>query len=136
MTNEPGFFNSRPGIQYLLVIDTILHIGINCEITDSERSQILKEVGSLTRVHTIISQPRLHNDTFSRNMGPLHRNAQPLIAASPASRTYQYIMFPFIQKFTVHLFYFISNGRIIGSSITICLHINHILNVLHNAMPQ
>ena len=27
-------------------------------------------------------------------------------------------------------------GRIIGSSINICFHINHILNVLHNAMSQ
>lgn len=136
MTNEPGFFNSRPGIQYLLVIDTILHIGINCEITDSERSQILKEVSSLTRVHTIISQPRLHNDTCSRNMGPLHRNAQPLnrcFPSVPDLPIYNVSLHPRIYGSS---FLFHKHGRIIGSSITICFHINHILNVLHNAMPQ
>ena len=91
---------------------------------------------SLTRIYPIITQSGFYNDTGSRYMWPFHWNTQPRITASPSTRTYQYIMFAFIEEFTVQFLYFVGNRRIVSSIITLGLHINQVVDIFHNTMSQ
>ena len=88
MTQEFRFFHRRLGVEEILIVDSVIHKGIDCKIAYAERSEILEEVSSLTRVYTIIGQSGLHYHTGGGDMRPLHRNAQPCITAAPTSRTY------------------------------------------------
>ena len=54
MTQEFRFFHRRLGIEEILIVDSVIHKGIDRKIAYAERSEVLEEVSSLTRVYTII----------------------------------------------------------------------------------
>ena len=60
MAEELRFFHSRLRIEELLVVDTIIHKGIDREVTHSERGKILEEMRTLAGINAVISQSRLH----------------------------------------------------------------------------
>ena len=49
-------------------------------------------------------------------MGPLHRNTQPVVTATPTAWPYQYVVLVGIKEFPVDLLYLVSNSGIIGCS--------------------
>ena len=106
MTQEFRFFHRRLGVEEILIVDSVIHKGIDRKIAYAERSEVLEEVSSLTRVYTIIGQSGLHYHTGGGDMRPLHRNAQPCVTAAPTSRTYKYIIPSCIEELQVHLLYF------------------------------
>lgn len=59
MTQEFRFFHRRLGIEEILIVDSVIHKGIDRKIAYAERSEVLEEVSSLTRVYTIIGQSGL-----------------------------------------------------------------------------
>ena len=91
---------------------------------------------TLAGINAVISQSRLHYHTGCRDVRPLHRNTQPRVAASPTSGTDKHIVLPLVQELLIDLFYLPSNSLIIGSTVAVCLHIDNILNLVHNAMSQ
>lgn len=119
MTKIFRFFHRRLRIEEVLIIHTIIHKGIDSEISNPERSQILKEMCSLTGIYPIVGQSGFHNHTGSRDMRPLHRNTEPCITASPTSRTDKHIILSFIQELLVDLFYLPSNCLIVRGTIII-----------------
>ena len=60
MTQEFRFFHRRLGVEEILIVDSVIHKGIDRKIAYAERSEVLEEVSSLTRVYTIIGQSGLH----------------------------------------------------------------------------
>ena len=56
MTQEFRFFHRRLGVEEILIVDSVIHKGIDRKIAYAERSEVLEEVSSLTRVYTIIGQ--------------------------------------------------------------------------------
>ena len=58
MTQEFRFFHRRLGVEEILIVDSVIHKGIDRKIAYAERSEVLEEVSSLTRVYTIIGQDR------------------------------------------------------------------------------
>ena len=136
MTQEFRFFHRRLGVEEILIVDSVIHKGIDRKIAYAERSEVLEEVSSLTRVYTIIGQPGLHYHTGGGDMRPLHRNAQPCITAAPTSRTYEHIIPSCIEELQVHFLYFRGNGLIVRSTVSIRLDVDDIINFVHDAMPQ
>ena len=76
------FFYGRHAVQQLLIVQAVVHVSIDRKIPYSERGQVLEEVCSLTRIDTIIGQPRFHDDAGRRYVRPFYGNTQPCIAAS------------------------------------------------------
>ena len=53
MTQEFRFFHRRLGVEEILIVDSVIHKGIDRKIAYAERSEVLEEVSSLTRASTI-----------------------------------------------------------------------------------
>ena len=136
MTKIFCFLHCRLRIEEILIIHPIIHKGVDSEISNPERSQILKEMCPLTGIYPIVGQSGFHNHTGSRDMRPLHRDAEPSIAASPTSRTDKHIILSFIQELLVDLFYLPGNCLIVGGTIIIGLYIDHIINIIHDTVSQ
>lgn len=68
MTQEFRFFHRRLGVEEILIVDSVIHKGIDRKIAYAERSEVLEEVSSLTRVYTIIGQSGLHYHTGGGDM--------------------------------------------------------------------
>ena len=96
MPQVSGFLYGRLGIEKRLVVDAIIHIGIDGEIAHAKRGEILEEVSTLTGIYTIVCQTGLNNDTCRTDVGPFHWNTQPSVTASPASRANQNVVFVLI----------------------------------------
>ena len=83
MTKIFRLLYGRLRIQERLIEPTISLKWINRKIAHSERSQVLEEMGTLTRVYPIILQSAFHDHPCVTDMRPFHRNTQPRVAAPP-----------------------------------------------------
>ena len=70
-----GFLNGRQCIEDLTAVDALVTVGIDGEIAHTEGREVLEEVGTLTRVHTVVLQTLLDDEPRCRDVRPLHRNA-------------------------------------------------------------
>ena len=137
MAHVFGFFDSGHPVEDILLEDTIACIGIDGEIADTETGEILEEMRSLGGVDVIILQTRFHNDAGSGDMRPLDRDAQPVVAASPASRPNEHIILVLIEELLVDLLDVRRDGGIVGGGeILIGLDIDHIHHILRDTMSQ
>ena len=59
MTQEFRFFHRRLGIEEILIVDSVIHKGIDRKIAYAERSEVLEEVSSLTREDLSTSKPSI-----------------------------------------------------------------------------
>lgn len=48
--DELGLLDRRHGIEHLLVVQPVVHIGVDGEISYAQRGQVLEEMGALTRM--------------------------------------------------------------------------------------
>ena len=70
-------------------------------------------------------------------MRPLDGDAQPIVTRAPAARTYEDIVLVLGQELAVNLLYLVGNGGIVGCrEVIVCLDIDHIDNILGDAMSQ
>ena len=134
MTQVFGLMYSRLRIQKVLIIYTVIYKRVDCEITDTERSQVLKKVRSLAGIDTIVCQPGFYNNTCCTDMRPFYRNAEPCIATAPAARAYQDLVLSFVQELLVQFFYLPGYFLIVGSAVIIGFYVNYILQFIHYSM--
>ena len=131
------FLHSRHGVEDILSEDAVVVIWIDGEISHTERSKVLEEVRSLTRIHPIVLQSQLHNQFGSRDMRPLHRYAKPMVARPPTPWAHKHIALALIEEFTVDALHIHRNiGIVHCREIVIHLHIHHIRHILTDTMPE
>ena len=137
MAHILSFLDGRHAVEDFFLKNSIARIGINSEITYSERGEVLEEVGALRRIYMIVLQTCLNDNSGSRDMGPLDWNAQPIVARAPAARTYQDIVFILCQETTVNLLYLVGNDEVVScSEVIVSLNVDHIDHILRDAMSQ
>ena len=74
---------------------------------------------ALRWVYVIALQAFLYDDSGSADMWPLYGNAQPGVAASPASRTNEHVVRAFVEKTLVDALDVRGDGRIVGCGIVL-----------------
>ena len=72
--------NSLDTRKEIIINKTVVDIRINGEITDPESRKILKKVGTLARIDTVILEPRFDYEPGSRDLRPFDRYAEPWVA--------------------------------------------------------
>ena len=82
-----GLFNGRKLVKDVLPVDAVATERINRQIANAKRGEVLKEVRALTRVNLEAIESCLYNNLRSTDVTPLHRNAEPRVAASPTTRS-------------------------------------------------
>ena len=81
-------------------------------------------MGSLAGVYPVVGQSGFHYHAGSTDVRPLHGDAEPGVTATPASGTYKDIVAAFVQELVV------------GGTIVVCLHIDNVMYLVHDAMSQ
>ena len=93
-------------------------------------------MGALTGVYPVVGQPGFHDDAGRRNIRPFHRYAEPSVAATPPSRTHQYVMLTFVKEAAVELLDVVGYQLVVGGGIAFGLHIDDVLQVVHHTVSQ
>ena len=63
--------------------------GINGKVADAKRGEVLEEMSALRRVDAIVGKCHLSDDACTGDVRPLHRDAKPRIAGTPAARSHE-----------------------------------------------
>ena len=72
-------------VEDFLPVDAVTSEGVDGEVADAKRGEVLEEVGALAGVHLEAVQPCLHDDLGSTDVAPLDGYAEPRVAASPTA---------------------------------------------------
>ena len=120
MTNVLCLLYGRQLVEHLLPIDAIASEGIDGKVANAKRCQVLEEVGALTWVDLKAVETSFYNDLRGTDMRPLHRNAQPRVAASPTTWTDEEIRsIGVLQERAVDALYLFSNCRIVAGRVAL-----------------
>ena len=132
-----GLIHGWHRIQDILSEDAVVVVRIDGEIPHAEGSEILEEVRALTGIDAVVLQSGLHDDTGGRDMRPLHGDAQPEIAGSPAPRSDKDIVLPLFQEPSVDALYLFCYRDIISRrEVIVGLDIHHIGDIVADTMSQ
>ena len=129
-------FHSRLGIEECLVVHTVVHVGVDGEVADAERGEVLEEVRPLAGVNAVVGQSGFHDDACGRYVRPLHGDAQPGVAASPASRSYQDVVASLLEEALVYSFNLPGYFGVVRGAVSLRLDVDHVVQVVHDAVPQ
>ena len=66
------FLNGRHLVKHLFLEHAVACIGVDGEVANTKRGEVLEEMRTLRGVDMVVLQTCLHNDTGSRDMWPLH----------------------------------------------------------------
>ena len=89
MAHMLGLFDGGHAVEDVLTEEAVAERSVDREIAYTEGGEVLEEVGALRGIDMIVLQSGLHDDAGGGYVGPLHRNAQPIVATSPAPWAYQ-----------------------------------------------
>ena len=135
MTHVLSLLNCWKFVEDLLPIDAVTSESVDCQVANAKRCKVLEEVRAVARVNLEAIKTSLYNDLSSTDMAPLHRNAQPRVAASPASWTDKKVgCVVLLQESSVNLLNLFCNGGIVGRRITLSLDVNDVLYVVVDAV--
>ena len=73
------------GIEDVLAVDAVAAEGVDGEVADAERGEVLEEVGALAGVDLEVVQAGFYDDLRGADVRPLDGDAQPRVAAPPAA---------------------------------------------------
>ena len=93
-------------------------------------------MSTLTGVNAVVGQPGFYDDAGGRDVGPFYGNAQPRVTAAPAPRADEDVVASQVEELLVLLFYLAGNFRIAGGTVVLCLDVDHVEYVVHDAMSQ
>lgn len=57
------------GVEVVLVVEAVVHVGVDGEVAHAERCQVLEEVGALAGVHAVVGQAGFHDDAAALMWG-------------------------------------------------------------------
>ena len=80
------FLNGGQLVENFLPIDAVASEGVDGEVADAERGEVLEEVCALARIDLEAVQSCLDNDLGCADLRPLDRDAKPRVGASPTAR--------------------------------------------------
>src|SRR6185295_10530287 len=79
---QTALVGSRLPGQPLPVHEPLADVGIDGEITDLERREVLEEVAALRRRDTKVTESRLDDDARPGDLVPAHRDAEPRVVGA------------------------------------------------------
>src|SRR3712207_8935768 len=87
--------------------------------------------------YTTLFRSHFHNDSGRADMGPLHGNAQIMVAGAPSAGPDKHVIAPIVDELAVDSLYIggyivVVPGRILGG----ILHGNYLHNDFYPSMPQ
>ncbi len=91
---------------------------------------------ALARVHAVVRQPGLHDDSRRGDVRPLHRDAQPRVVASPSSRPHQHVAPSLFYEAAVDAVDFSRYGRIVAGRIPVRLDVDHVVHLVVHALAD
>ena len=124
------------GIEEVLVVDAVVHVGVDGEVAHAERCQVLEEVGALAGIHAVVGQAGFHDNPGRADVGPLHGDAQPRVAAAPASGADEDVVAAFVEELLVDFFDFPSYLLVVRGAVVVGFHVDDVVEVVHDAVPQ
>ena len=111
--------------------------GIDGEIADTKRGEVLEEVSALRGVDAIVGECHLGDDACTGDVRPLHRNAKPRIAGAPTAGSNEGIAATRCQELLVEPFYLHCYLRIVGCIVVLVgLHIDYIAYIIDDAVTE
>ena len=69
-------------------------------------------------------------------MRPFYRDAQPGIATSPTTRTYQDVILAFVEELLVQFLDLPCNLLIVRSAVVVSLYVDHVMQVVHDSVSE
>ena len=73
-------------VENVLTVDAVAPEGVDGEIADAQRREVLEEVRALAGINLETVKSCLHDDLSCADMRPFDGDAEPRVAASPAAR--------------------------------------------------
>ena len=73
-------------VEDFLTVDAVATEGVDGEVADAKRREVLEEVGALAGVNLEAVQTGLHDDLRRADVRPFDGDAEPRVAAPPAAR--------------------------------------------------
>ena len=113
VAHETGLLDGWHLVEHVFAEDALPRVGIDGEIANAKLREVLKEMGSLRRIHTIVLQRHLDNDSRRRDVRPLYGNAQPMIARPPPSWSAKNIVGTLSEELAVDEFDVFGNGGVV-----------------------
>ena len=92
------FLNGRHTVEDVLLEQTIARVGVDGEVADTERREVLEEVGALRGVDVVVLETGLDDDAGCRDVGPLDGNAQSVVAGAPAARADEHVVLALVEE--------------------------------------
>ena len=138
-------FYGGQGVEHACLQDAVTRVSVDGEVTHAERGEVLEEVRALRGVYVVVLQSCLYDDACCGDVRPLHGDSQPVVAGAPSSRPYEHVVGTravllkvfAVQELPVDLLYLVSNLRIVGGrKVLVCLDVNHIDDILRDAVSQ
>lgn len=117
VTDEFGLIDGWQLIELLFAPDAIATEGVDSEVRDAERGEVLEEVGALRRIDLEIVQSRLDYNPGSRDVRPLDGDAKPRVARAPATRTDVDAVAAFVEELTVDVLDLLGDGGVVASGV-------------------
>ena len=109
---------------------------VDGEVAYTKGGHVLEEVSTLTRFDAVALESAFRDDAGLTDLRPFYRDAQVGVAASPASGTNEDVVATLVTVFAVDLLNIVSNQLIVHLAELVALYINHVVNVVDNAVAQ
>ena len=80
MADKGCFLHGGHKVKNVLPEDAVVVVGVDGEVADTERSEVLEEVCALAWVNAIVLQSCLYDETCAADVWPLYGYAEPVVA--------------------------------------------------------
>ena len=85
----------------------------------------------------VVVECHFDNNARGRNMWPFHRHTEIMVAAAPSAGANEHIMAIVGKELTIDSLDIIGHIIIVhGRETVIIFHVNYIVDIVHDAMPQ
>ena len=137
VTDEVGLLDSGKGVETCLVEEAVALEGIDGEIGDTERGEVLEEVGALRGIDLEVVETCFDDDACGRDIGPLDGNAQPGVGRAPTSRADVDAMTVVGKQLAVDLLDVLGNRGVLAGTVALGrLDIDDVLHVGNDAVAD
>src|ERR1019366_9170774 len=130
------FGDRRLGGQPLPIDEALTGIGVDGEVADLKRGEVLKEMTALRRNYAEIPESRLNNYPRSGDLVPGHRNSQPRVGRSPAAHSDQQVRRILLAKLSIEMGDALRHFGAAGAFKAVEVNHDRVAQVLQTAMSQ
>lgn len=136
MENAFLFFYCRLLTQPIPVHKTFARIGIDREIANLKRCQVLEKVAALRGGHSQVTEARLHNHARTRNLVPCDGDAEPGIIGTPPANADQEIRRSVFAELRIQLSHKLCYLAAPGPFKAVKVHENHVAQITDSTVAK